>query len=154
MYFMAMVNVLTNFVFKGLHLALFLLHDLVTFMLSAFCPWGGHFWYGFTEQTQVYDYVICYLFTFLSFYDLSPPGEDGDGNGVADETQDPYQVEKNSWSCCCFVARLTTTGYMQLWKIRNVMSKGQNLQLAIKSWMLVLQERCNLPGSQNSKKVS
>ena len=64
--------------FKGLHLALFLLHDLVT------------------EQTQVYDYVICYLFTFLSFYDLSPPGEDGDGYGVADETQDPDQVEKNS----------------------------------------------------------
>ena len=49
---------------------------------------------GVTEQTQVYDYVICLHFCFL--YDLSPPGEDGDGYGVADETQDPDQVEKNS----------------------------------------------------------
>ena len=37
---------------------------------------------------------LCYLFTFFSA--LSPPGEDGDGYGVADETQDPHQVEKNS----------------------------------------------------------
>ena len=101
-------------------------------------------WYYWTDLSL----WLCYLFTFLSFYDLSPPGEDGDGYGVADETQDPDQVEKNSWSCCCFAVRSIITGYMQLWKIRNVMSKGQNQQLAIKSWMLVLQERCMQPTRQ------
>ena len=73
-------------------------------------------------------FMIMLFVYFFVFYDLSPPGEDGDGYGVADETQDPDQVEKNSWSFCCFFVRLITSGYMQSWKIRNVMPKGQNLQ--------------------------
>ena len=41
-------------------------------------------------------FMIMLFVYFFVFYDLSPPGEDGDGYGVADETQDPDQVEKNS----------------------------------------------------------
>ena len=40
----------------------------------------------------------------------------------------PTRLRRTPDHFVAFFVRLITTGYMQLWKIRNVMPKGQNLQ--------------------------